>query len=276
MLCEGRTLFDLESKEFWQVRKDFLSSFVDDFDPRLHQQLEEDFLSLPIDEAEEVVFWFEYDLFCQVNLLALLSWMAAKTTRPRLSLVCVGKHPSYDKLVGLGEMPPSEYPALYAQRASITAADLAHASLLWQQYCSANHQSLLETIRSTERSLFPYLEGAFEAHQSRFPSCSNGLSPLEAKLLEPLSRSPHSARQLIGTILRSQGHLGFGDLQYERCLDHLSPLISESDGLLQLTELGEQVLQHEAHFGKHRLHFAQIGGASQKEIQWDDVRQELV
>src|SRR6266576_2054770 len=45
-------------------------------------------------DHEEVVLWFEHDLFCQVQLIYLLHWFAGREPGPtKLSLVCIGDFP---------------------------------------------------------------------------------------------------------------------------------------------------------------------------------------
>ena len=56
-------------------------------------------------DHEEVVLWFEHDLFCQVQLIYLLDWFAErKLGRTKLGLVCIGEFPGIEYFHGLGQL----------------------------------------------------------------------------------------------------------------------------------------------------------------------------
>jgi len=45
-------------------------------------------------DHEEVVLWFEHDLFCQVQLIFLLNWLAQRELgKTKLSLIFIGEFP---------------------------------------------------------------------------------------------------------------------------------------------------------------------------------------
>ena len=80
---------------------------------------------------DEVVLWFEQDLFCAVNLWRLLDWFAAHPP-PRLSLV----YPSTDDARPLGEERPGRLAALFAERRQIGADTLTLGRRAWAAYAS--------------------------------------------------------------------------------------------------------------------------------------------
>ena len=159
ILCEGKAVADLSTEQFWNTRQVFLQQFVTDFDPQQYEQLKRTFQNIKLSNYEEIVLWFEYDLFCQINLLGVLSWLYAKTrnAKIKISLICVGEHPNYPKLVGLGNLTPAEFAALYPNRKELTTVDLVFSSHIWAMYCSANHKQLLTKIQQHSTAAFPYL-----------------------------------------------------------------------------------------------------------------------
>lgn len=72
---------------------------------------------------EEVVLWFEHDLYDQLQLIQLLDWFGKHPHR-RLTLVCEAEY--------LGEMNPERAAELFAARKRVTSAQLAAASLAWE------------------------------------------------------------------------------------------------------------------------------------------------
>ncbi len=76
MLCEGPVINDVGTDNFWKIRYDFYENELgikklDYFDNSIKEIIKlED-----LEGYKEVVLWFEYDLFCQVNLMALCFYL---------------------------------------------------------------------------------------------------------------------------------------------------------------------------------------------------------
>jgi len=274
ILCEGKIVANLADEEFWFTRQQFLQQFVADFDLKEYEQLKRAFQNIELANYEEVILWFEYDLFCQINLLGALSWLYAKTanTKIKISLICVGTHPNYSKLVALGNLSLAEFAALYPSRKALTAMDLAFASRIWAIYCSANQEQLLIEVQQHTSTAFPYLEAAMYQHQKRFPSIDNGLTDIESKILELLRQNPCTKRELVGTLLKMQEVYGFGDLQYFKFVEDLKPLLKEEAGCLFVNQLGQEVLANRLDFSEMRVEFYDYGGANLARYRWDKGR----
>src|SRR5712691_397272 len=75
-------------------------------------------------EHDEVVLWFEHDLFCQVNLLYLLNWFAHHDLgKTKLSLVCIGQFPGIEKFRGLGQLNADQLTSLLDTRHEVSATE---------------------------------------------------------------------------------------------------------------------------------------------------------
>lgn len=275
ILCEGKTVTDLRTELFWETRRTFLQSFVADFEPQQQQELKEAFFRLDFSNYDEVVFWFEYDLFCQVNLMALLSWVYASQVETTIGLVCVGAHPNYSKMVGLGEIQPNEFAALYDTRANLLPKDLLVAHEIWDLYCKGQHLDIIPAIRKGETTVFEYLEPAFFEHQKRFPNAQNGLNEIERQLLDVIQETPKSLRTIIGEMLRQSNFYGFGDLQYFKYLEGLAPLLEEREEQFFINNLGRQVLANHLNFQTIKTGTVYFGGATQQDYHWDNSQQQL-
>ena len=65
----------------------------------------------------ELIMWFEHDLFDQLNLVQLLTWIRARLPAAKaVSLVCVGSFPGHPGFKGLGELTPDELASLLDTR----------------------------------------------------------------------------------------------------------------------------------------------------------------
>ncbi len=269
VLCEGPADPEVGSPTFWMGRRRFFSSFflveTRDYDTKTVSEFEK--LSLALKNADEIVLWFEYDLFCQINMIAILSWLNSRPLRGKsISLICTGHFPGYDKMVGLGELDPLHYPILFEERQQLTKQDLFFASVLWKTYCSDDHRELLP-LAETAPPAFQYLEEALRAHYQRFPSYGNGLNEIQRFIIGLLATGPQTERELIGQLLQRPNFYGIGDQQYARYIEHLSPLYNRGEKL-ELNDLGIQVANDEANFIFHTHHIYRFGGADSTMYRW--------
>lgn len=244
MLCEGKTLTQVGSESFWKTRFEFLS--------RNYQVSKSSFVEKTLKEyrslcnhkqQDKIVLWFEYDLFCQINMLAVISWLNTHRSYAEISLVCSGKEDNTDRLYGLNELSDDQLNALYENRTILTKDDIEFADYVWQLYCSDNPISL-ENISGFENYNFKYLEEALQAHLKRYPTIKNGLNSIENQILELVENENIDSRKaLLGTILKNQEWYGFGDSQYNRMLTKLKPLITSFEPA-RLSKKGKQVLDN--------------------------------
>ncbi len=248
MLCEGKTLTNVGSESFWKTRFEFLnknykvskSSFIE-------KTLKEYRLLCNHKQQDQIVLWFEYDLFCQINMLAVLSWLKTHRKYAEISLVCSGKEDQSDKLFGLNELSNTKLVNLYENKTVLTRDDIEYADYIWQLYCSDN-PIRLENLTDFDNYQFDYLSDAISSHLSRFPSIKNGLNAVENNIIMLSSeQQPKSKKELLKTVLQSQGNLGFGDSQYERAIMRLKPLFS-SFNPVKLSAKGKQILDQNTNF----------------------------
>ncbi len=230
ILSEGPTLVDIASEDFRSTRQTytaqaFMSSGYDDIVWGIWNVLNS---GQPFDE---IICWYEYDLFCQVNFMAMIHWLSENRPDGKLSIVCSGLNDS-DRLVGLGERAPDEYNSLLKQKVTLTNAQKKEASQVWKCYCSEQHDQLLHI---SQRSSLPYLHEALAAHVRRFPWTTDGLSEHQRMILSWVKEGVTSQRQLVGKCLRNNGYYGFGDLQYFNMIDTLDSYIDwENEALSEL------------------------------------------
>jgi len=82
---------------------------------------------------DEVVLWFEHDLYDQLQLIQLLDWFAAHP-HPRLSLVCESEY--------LGSMTPARAADLFGQRRPVSGAQLRAGAAAWVVFGSPRPQEI--------------------------------------------------------------------------------------------------------------------------------------
>ncbi len=120
-LYEGPVPAGLSDDELREVRERYLGGDVE-ADPandmRRWRQVIADHESY-----DEIVLWFEHDLFDQLNLLQLLSWIRSHLPEGKpVSLICIGSFPGRPAFRGLGELSPGELAPLLETRRPVSAA----------------------------------------------------------------------------------------------------------------------------------------------------------
>ena len=131
---------------------------------------QEEKLAAAISSHEEIVLWFEHDLFCQVHLVYLLDWFASQNLREtKLSLICINEFPGKEDFRGLGELSADELTSLFPARREVTPEQYATAKAAWRSY-SADNPTAVSKFLQTDTNALPFLDAALRAHLSRFPA----------------------------------------------------------------------------------------------------------
>ncbi|WP_299537073.1 DUF1835 domain-containing protein [Ulvibacterium sp.] len=262
MLCEGRTETNVGSESFWKIRFEFLHKNYKVSKSWFIEKTLKEYRSLcNHKQQDQIILWFEYDLFCQINLLAVVSWLKANRKYAEISLVCSGKEDESERLYGLNELTNEQLQKLFDHRIILNQDDIEYADYIWQLYCSDN-PIRLENLTDFGDFQFNYLSDAIQAHLKRFPTIKNGLNNVENHVLNlSLEHRPKSKRELMGTILRNQGIYGFGDSQFERVISLLKPLYT-SFNPVRLSKKGKEILEGKTnYYSAMRDNEAYLGGA---------------
>lgn len=142
------------------------------------------------DHYDELVLWFEHDLFDQLNLIQLLAHLGTLgAMRKPVTLVCIDAYPGHPDFKGLGELTPADIEALFPSRLPVTADQIALATRAWAAFRSSDPHRLV-TLLQTDTSALPLLAAALRRHLEEFPSERDGLSRTERRLMEQVIDGP--------------------------------------------------------------------------------------
>ena len=289
----------LTEEEFRRVRARHLAdAYGVDFEKCENElQAQEETLAR-FSDHEEVVLWFEHDLFCQVQLSFLLNWLAQHDLgRTRLSLIFIGEFPGIADFRGLGQLNEEQLSSLYPQRQRVTAAQLQLGSKAWAAYSSSNPKEI-EPLLESDLSPLPFLKTALVKHLRRFPSTDNGLGRIGNVGLDLIAKGYPNFRSLFPAFTRREPEYGFGDaqlyLELRRLTDASTPLLrllgngdraamDPAKMLLssfEITDVGKAVLAGEADFVRSNGIDQWLGGVhlEGKEAgwRWEEQAQELL
>jgi hypothetical protein len=258
-----------------QARASFLSAeyFVD------HTQVERDLLEQArtlndLGNYDEVVLWFDHDLFCFPNLLYLLNRVQGVQ---RCTLVDL-------PIEGLSSDTPATVRERFDTRRVVSPDLHTRAKEIWSAYSLPCPTELLVFLDDPEWGF------RVHSHLLRFPAVKDGLSYLQRLLLLGIEEGHTDFSSLFRFYRASDGRCyGFGDLQIwreltvllmERLID--APLATlHTDGLwripLTLTEYGRAVRRSSV---KHHPRTTRWRGGvlltTTRTWYWDEARRELV
>ncbi|WP_298342581.1 DUF1835 domain-containing protein [uncultured Algibacter sp.] len=275
MLCEGPTQEIVHSPSLIKTRADFLNEFYD-----VELDLNKiDFALSQLDKANEryneVVIWFEYDLFCHINMLAVINLLKQKGIELPLYLVCSGRISGIDGLKGLGELSSQQLLKHYKNKIKLKEEDLDLAITLWQIYCGVDHNLFKPYI--TKTSSFDYLSNCLKAHLKRFPDSITGLNTLETNVLNLIKENDiKSKHHLLGYTLNYQGFYGYGDLQLNRIIDYLAPFYVVTKDSVRLNRKGHEILLGQYNASKDFDSDIAFGGVKKSHFQFSKKQNKLV
>ena len=298
-LVAGPTPANLEPTEWRKLRAAHLSSAYGGSWEEAQRDLERLEAALSSFHLhDEVVLWFEHDLFCQINLLYLLDWFAARDLRKtKLSLIFIGEFPGLPDFRGLGELNPTQLASLFDSLLEISEAQMKLATKAWKAYCSPD-PTALEELLSNDTSAMPFLQPALLSHLARFPSVRNGLGRVEECSLNLVNEGCKKFADLFRRFIDEDRVYGFGDSQVYLTLQQLSnvraPLVRNGGERLgkggldpekvqgaayEITDRGRAVLKGEADFVELNGIDVWLGGVHLTNDQlwrWDSDKRQII
>jgi len=133
---------------------------------------------------DELVLWFEHDLFDQLALIQLLTWIRAHLpSTTAVSLICIGSFPGRPDFKGLGELTADELASLFETRQRISRRHYDLAERAWLAFRAPSPEAL-DAFRHSDTSALPYLAPALRRFLQEYPWTRDGLSRTERRLLE--------------------------------------------------------------------------------------------
>lgn len=274
MLCEGPTSPLIDDDAFFQKRKAFLNKT---YDIKLSDYTFNKDIKI-LEKAntyDEIHLWFEYDLFCHVNLIAAISTLHQKEIKKPLYLTCSGRVNSSKELKGLPELTPEQLKKHYKNRLLLTKQDIDLAVMLWRTYCGIDHNIFKPYI--TKNSSFKYLTNCLKAHLKRFPNSKSGLCIIEENILKLIDgKDIKSKHHLLGYCLNYQGYYGFGDIQFKRMINKLSGLFEDTENTLKLNTNGKKALNGDQNFSEIINNNITFGGINRLDYNFSIPENKLI
>lgn len=276
MLCEGPTYTILDSEAFYNLRKDFLSKTYNIVPEDYDRQFIDELNKLTVANGyDEIVLWFEFDLFSHINMLAVISHLLENKKNIPVYLVCSKRLENEKEFIPLSQLPLKHLKNHYEARIALEQDDLETAALIWQLYNGDNPQKLISQIK--KKTNFEYLSSCIRAHIERFPNMTTGLNVLERNVLKLIEANNITSRNhLIGYILEYQGYFGLGVLQIQRMIDRLKIFYEIHEEGVRLNENGQTALNATRNFYKELKNDEYLGGVRKYDFLYDSETHKIL
>lgn len=195
-------------REFWNVREKYLSQAYPEAGLNYRDSVVGEFERLlDLADGNEIYLWFEYELFCQVNLWFTI-WLLRKIDNALLNVVYPKLKDADDIWKGFGWSSNKELNESYEAALRLERADNLLASDLWESFQSGDLERL-RSLSDTETRTFPTLK------QLGVAACEIDTRPQNS-----ISRIMNAGMTEFGEVFRefSKGEAiyGFGDLHVKR------------------------------------------------------------
>ncbi|HEY0433560.1 MAG TPA: hypothetical protein VGC95_06785 [Chitinophagaceae bacterium] len=205
---------------FWQSRAKYLGLTEAEYHNNVVAEFEK-LINAPADS--EFNLWFEYDLFCQVNMWFVISVINSLAIKRKVYAVYSSHlaRNSEQFWNGFGPAKPAELIVCFQNRISLNDADLQFGQDLWAAYKNGDLHKL-GRLANAWFPAFPYLQEVIKAHIDRFPK--DGSKGRPQRVLEDIIKnvSP-DFHEVLKEFWKRESIYGFGDTQVQRIYEEIMP-----------------------------------------------------
>lgn len=214
-LIEG-DLSGNELQDFWHSRARYLGLPEAEYHDRVVSEFEK-IMNAP--DGSEFNLWFEYDLFCQVNMWFVMSIINSLSIKKTVYAVYTSYLDKTNKHFwnGFGPADSSQLQVCYADRILLSDADLQIGQELWTAYKN-NDLDILMQLAKDQFAAFPYLQEVVKAHVDRFPGDGTNGRP-ERVIADITKNISTDFNEVFKEFWNRESIYGFGDVQLKHLYD---------------------------------------------------------
>jgi hypothetical protein len=234
---------------------------------------------------QDVVLWFEHDLYDQLQLLQLLDWFEQQDLEGiNLDLVQINSYPGVRPFYGLGQLSGPQLARLFPMRKRVTQAQRSIATEAWRAF-RAEDPTDLAAISQQRFDDMPFLAAALVRFLEEYPWTTDGLSRTERQLLQAIAAGKRKKAEIYMES-RKQEDVPWGDSSVYLRLAWLTTgpnpaLVESPKNEFSITDAGQQLLDGKADWIKLQGGIDRwLGGVhltgEQAQWRWDHDKKMLV
>jgi hypothetical protein len=231
----AQALAGFGSSDYEKVRADFTNrdKMLEDF--RKHQ---------------DVILWFEHDLYDQLQLIQLLDWFGRQDmSGVNLDIIQINAHAGVKPFHGLGQLSGTQLARLFPMRKRVMPEQTAIATDAWQAFRNPDPTDLLEFLQP-KYSEMPFLSAALLRFFEEYPWTTDGLSRNERQILQAVAAGKRK-KQEIYMESRKQEDVPWGDMSVYLRIGWLTvgpnpALLEAQKNEFTITDAGRELLEGKA------------------------------
>ncbi|MBV8344130.1 MAG: DUF1835 domain-containing protein [Candidatus Eremiobacteraeota bacterium] len=220
-------------------------------------------------DFEEIVLWFEHDLFDQLQMLQVLTALEEMDLEPgRVAVVQTDHY--------LASMTVDEILPLLPKRRTATAAIYRSARRSWERFTSPDPAELYAAAGEDAIGL-PFLRAALQRLCEEYPWTRDGLSRTQRHALYAVAQGPAREDELFARAQAREEAFFLGKRAFSKVLEDLrtgtGALIEDEEGTLVPTALGRRVIAGDADWLDEHPIDRWIGGVhlvAERVTRWDE------
>jgi len=222
VLSEGPVSKTVDS-EFWKVRARWVS---DNFHTTPQEYFEYTVGQLDKFNCthQEINLWFEFDLHCQVNMLAAMQLIEQQVdlSEKAIYLISPDSYPGIENFRGMGQLDGEQLEYLFDGRLRLTEYDFRLAEEAWGLYVKGDVTQLQNWIDTNPFwGSLHLLKAAMQAHVKRLTVNDAGLGYIEQKLLTIQQSGVTDQAEIYAKFWAEEKIYGMGDKELDIYLDRL-------------------------------------------------------
>jgi hypothetical protein len=234
---------------------------------------------------QDVVLWFEHDLYDQLQLIQLLDWFEQQDLEGiNLDLVQIDSYPGVRPFYGLGQLSGPQLARLFPMRKRVTHTQRSIATEAWRAF-RAEDPTDLAAIAQQKFDEMPFLAAALVRFLEEYPGTSDGLSRTERQILQAVAAGKRKKADIY-VESRKQEDVPWGDSSVYLRLAWLTAgpnpaLVEAPKNEFMITAVGSQLLSGKADWIKLQggidrwLGGVHLAGENAK-WRWDNDKKTLV
>lgn len=203
-------------QDLWRSRAKYMALTEDEYQNKVVTEFKK-ILAAP--GNSEFNLWFEYDLFCQVNMWFIISIINNSQINKKVYAVYTSYLDQTSKQFwnGFGSANSSELIICFNNRILLNDADLQLGQALWTAYKNNNLEELAR-LAKTQSPAFPYLKKVIKAHIERFPK--DGIKGRPERVIEDITKNISTDfNKVFKEFWNRESIYGFGDTQLKHLYD---------------------------------------------------------
>ena len=202
---------------FMQIRKEYMKEAYQieesEYELKSIRELQK---IINLDQTKKVFLWFEYDLFCQINMWCTIYMLTKWNTIKHLYII----YPDHYGWHGFGSMETSQLAEQFTKALPLDKQDISFIQNLWITYSNEDWETM-KTKATYSSKAFPQQQKIIHTHLERLPT--NGqpgvLNSTLTSLINQYGKDNFGA--IFRSFSQSMGRYGMGDLQVKRMVDLL-------------------------------------------------------